>query len=50
MGKPAIIMFIGWMVIGLILYLASSGQRRGVSQAELKDGVFHGMEDRKHQA
>ena len=50
MGKLAIIMFIGWMVIGLILYLASSGQRRGVSQAELKDGVFHGMEDRKHQA
>ena len=50
MGKLAIIMFIGWMVIGLILYLASSGQRRGVSQAELKDGVFHGMEERKHQA
>ena len=50
MGKLAIIMFIGWMVIGLILYLASSGQRRGVSQEELKDGVFHGMEDRKHQA
>ena len=50
MGNLAIIMFIGWMVIGLILYLASSGQRRGVSQAELKDGVFHGMEERKHQA
>ena len=50
MGSLAIIMFVGWMVIGLILYLASSGQRRGVSQEELKDGVFHGMEDRKHQA
>ena len=37
---PAIQMFIGWMVIGIILYLVSFGQRRGLSEAELEDGVF----------
>ena len=47
MGKLASIMFVGWMIIGLILYLAASGQRSGKSQAELKEGVFHGMEERK---
>ena len=38
------------LVIGLVLYLASSGQRRGATQDELREGVFHGMEERKHQA
>ena len=38
---------VDWMIIGLILYLAASGQRRGKSQTELKEGVFHGMEERK---
>ena len=50
MGKLAIIMFVGWMVIGLVLYLISSGQRRGMTQDQLREGVFHGMEERKHQA
>ena len=50
MGKLAIIMFIGWMVIGLILYLISGSQRRGMTQDQLREGVFHGMEERKHQA
>ena len=47
MKSTACIMFVGWMIIGLILYLAASGQRRGKSQTELKEGVFHGMEERK---
>ena len=47
MKSTACIMFVGWMSIGLILYLAASGQRRGKSQTELKEGVFHGMEERK---
>ena len=47
MKSTACIMFVGWMIIGLILYLAPSGQRRGKSQTELKEGVFHGMEERK---
>lgn len=46
MEWTAIKMFIGWMIIGLILFLASGSQRRGKSLAELKDGVFHGMEER----
>ena len=46
MGGLAIKMFVGWMIIGIILFIASSGQRRGKSLAELKDGVFHGMEER----
>ncbi|MFQ8983409.1 MAG: hypothetical protein ACLR6W_04175 [Evtepia sp.] len=50
MGRLAIIMFVGWMVIGLVLYLVSSGQRRGMTQDQLREGVFHGMEERKHQA
>lgn len=47
MGGLAIKMFIVWMVIGVILYLASAGQRKGVTEAELKAGVFAGMEERK---
>ena len=38
------------LVIGLVLYLISSGQRRGMTQDQLREGVFHGMEERKHQA
>ena len=45
MGGLAVKMFVGWMVIGLILYLASSGQRRGISQADLKHGVFAGLDE-----
>ena len=39
-GALAIKMLVGWMVIGIVLYLASSGQRRGLSEAELEAGVF----------
>ena len=45
MGALAIKMFIGWMIIGIILYLASSGQRKGMSLADLKHGVFAHMEE-----
>ena len=44
-GAQAVKMFIGWLVIGLILYLASSGQRKGMSLADLKHGVFAHMEE-----
>ena len=39
-GNLAIKMLIAWMVIGIVLYLASSGQRKGLSEQELEDGVF----------
>ena len=39
-GKLAIKMLIGWLVIGIILFLASSGQRKGLSEEELEEGVF----------
>ena len=44
-GAQAVKMFIGWLIIGLILYLASSGQRKGMSLADLKHGVFAHMEE-----
>ena len=34
------------LVIGLILYLASSGQRKGMSQEELKHGVFAVLDEK----
>ena len=39
-GSLAIKMFVGWMVIGLILFLASGVQRRNLTEQELEDGVF----------
>ena len=36
----AVKMFIIWMVIGLVFYLVSGGQRKGLSEAELEAGVF----------
>ncbi|MGN0969206.1 MAG: hypothetical protein ACI4OM_00485, partial [Evtepia sp.] len=45
-GAQAVKMFFGWLVIGLILYLASSGQRKGMSLADLKHGVFAHMEEK----
>ena len=39
-GALAIKMLIGWLVIGCILFLVSGGQRRGLSEAELEEGVF----------
>ena len=45
-GGQAVKMFFGWLVIGLILYLASSGQRKGMSQEELKHGVFAVLDEK----
>ena len=39
-GGLAIKMLIGWLVIGCILFLVSGGQRKGLSEQELEDGVF----------
>ena len=39
-GGLAIRMLIGWLIIGLILFLVSGGQRKGLSEAELEEGVF----------
>ena len=36
----AVKMFIIWMVIGIVFYLVSGGQRKGLSEAELEEGVF----------
>ena len=47
MKSTACIMFVGLDDHRLDPYLAASGQRRGKSQTELKEGVFHGMEERK---
>ena len=42
-GSLSIKMFVGWMVIGLLLYLASVGQRKGLSREQLEEGVFGRM-------
>ncbi len=39
-GSLAVRMLVGWMAIGILLYLASFGQRKGLSEAELEAGVF----------
>ena len=39
-GGLAVKMFVGWMIIGIVLFLVSGGQRRGLSEAELEAGVF----------
>ena len=39
-GALSIRMLIIWMVIGIVLYLASAGQRKGLTEQELEDGVF----------
>ncbi len=39
-GSLAIKMFVGWMIIGLLLYLASIGQRKGLNREQLEEGVF----------
>lgn len=40
MGKTAIIMFVGWMVIGIVLFLASSVQRSKISKEERAAAMF----------
>ena len=37
-------MFCIWIVIGLVLYLLSSGQRKGLSREQIEEGVFGGIE------
>ncbi|MCI8828293.1 MAG: hypothetical protein HFE98_05500 [Ruminiclostridium sp.] len=39
-GDMAVKMFIIWMVIGIVFFLVSGGQRKGLSEAELETGVF----------
>ena len=39
-GVLSIKMFVIWVVIGIVFYLVSGGQRRGLSEAELEAGVF----------
>ena len=41
-GMLSIKMFVIWVVIGIVFYLVSGGQRRGLSEAELEAGVFGG--------
>ncbi|MCR5182173.1 MAG: APC family permease [Clostridia bacterium] len=40
MGKMAIVMFIGWMLLGFALYMACSGQRRAMSPLEREKTIF----------
>ncbi len=39
-GSLSVKMFVCWMVIGLVLYLGSFGQRKGLSRKQLEEGVF----------
>ena len=45
MGKTASIMFVGWMVIGIILFLASGVQRRRISPEERAAAMFSHAKD-----
>ena len=40
MGKTASIMFVGWMVIGFILYAISGVQRRAIPKADREAAMF----------
>ena len=42
-GGLSVKMFCIWMAIGLLLYIASAGQRKGLSREELEEGVFGGI-------
>lgn len=43
-GALSVKMFCIWIVIGLVLYLLSSGQRKGLSREQIEEGVFGGIE------
>ncbi len=45
MGKTASLMFVGWMVIGIILFLLSSFQRRSISKEERAAAMFNHAKD-----
>ena len=40
MGKTASLMFVGWMVIGVILYLVSAVQRNKTTKEERRAAMF----------
>ena len=39
-GNLAIIMLVGWILLGVVFYVTSYPQRRGLSGAELEASVF----------
>ena len=39
-GSMAVKMFVAWMLIGILLFLACRGSRKGLSREELESGVF----------
>lgn len=43
MGKIGMITFVGWMIIGLILYVASAGERNKLTPQERYDHMFANM-------
>ena len=45
MGKTASLMFVGWMVIGIVLFLLSSFQRRSISKEERAAAMFNHAKD-----
>ena len=45
MGKTASLMFVGWMVVGIILFLLSSFQRRSISKEERAAAMFNHAKD-----
>ncbi len=42
-GRDAARILVCWIVIGLVLYLISSTQRKGLSASELQNGVFESL-------
>ncbi len=46
MTKTAIILFVVWMVLGFVLFLACSGQRKKVSPEERKAALFAKVNDK----
>ena len=45
-GKLSIQMFVAWMVVGIILYAASFGQRKGMTLQDIQDNVFAPMQEK----
>ena len=39
-GKLSVQMFVIWIIIGIVFFLVSGGQRKGLSETELEEGVF----------
>lgn len=46
-GKLAVTMFFAWLAVGLILYLCSYKQRKGLTLEEKRADIFAGMEQRQ---